>query len=446
MPIQSSKKGLTRTLVEGGVPKKGIQPRTALAARTALTLLDAAHSPKVFETSGYRLKRLQGALSAYYAIRVDAQWRIIFRWVDGNAYDVALVDYHANKKVDRNRKGQKATTPPQRSSRRAETMARHSSMSIDLRDKAGRFLDSIKAPVDAANAQALIFGQWFPLQGYGKPGMRPYASASPGFLKGLGWKGQRAAKPKTPKVVVNPFEGSWLGDVFATWGAQQDRRAPSSKKFQVWARAVRRQLGAFSSRNSRGMAWEERKRIKLGEYGLVTMPIIDLRYGALHTDSPNTPEALFLRTRWAKGGRTYVGYGIRTKNGKLHYAGKGDWDQGRLAFDAARADRAGFDRLVAKLAGVAKGKGRKASQGFKVSVQESVDRHGSLRYGPGTRWYSVWVEGLGDYARFPGSRGKKAAHKLAAQFRKASSKAELARLNRAFPWKDDYYAPLDGPR
>lgn len=41
-----------------------------------------------------RLERKQGDLKDFYAIRVNVQWRIIFRWKSGGACDVQLVDYH----------------------------------------------------------------------------------------------------------------------------------------------------------------------------------------------------------------------------------------------------------------------------------------------------------------------------------------------------------------
>ncbi|HTJ65242.1 MAG TPA: type II toxin-antitoxin system RelE/ParE family toxin [Alphaproteobacteria bacterium] len=41
-----------------------------------------------------RLEKLKGNLSAFHSIRVNDQWRVIFRWVDGHAEDVAIVDYH----------------------------------------------------------------------------------------------------------------------------------------------------------------------------------------------------------------------------------------------------------------------------------------------------------------------------------------------------------------
>jgi toxin HigB-1 len=46
------------------------------------------------EPPGNRLEALKGNLAGYYGIRVNDQWRIIFRWKDNNAYDVSLTDYH----------------------------------------------------------------------------------------------------------------------------------------------------------------------------------------------------------------------------------------------------------------------------------------------------------------------------------------------------------------
>lgn len=41
-----------------------------------------------------RLEKLRGNLAGYYSIRVNDQWRVIFRWQDGDAHDVQIVDYH----------------------------------------------------------------------------------------------------------------------------------------------------------------------------------------------------------------------------------------------------------------------------------------------------------------------------------------------------------------
>ena len=41
-----------------------------------------------------RLEKLSGNLKEYYSIRINIQWRVIFKWTDGNASEVEIIDYH----------------------------------------------------------------------------------------------------------------------------------------------------------------------------------------------------------------------------------------------------------------------------------------------------------------------------------------------------------------
>ncbi len=41
-----------------------------------------------------RLHLLRGKLNGYYALRINDQWRIVFRWKDGGAEDVKITDHH----------------------------------------------------------------------------------------------------------------------------------------------------------------------------------------------------------------------------------------------------------------------------------------------------------------------------------------------------------------
>ncbi len=41
-----------------------------------------------------KLEKLSGKLKDFYSIRINNQWRIIFRWNNGNAYEVEIIDYH----------------------------------------------------------------------------------------------------------------------------------------------------------------------------------------------------------------------------------------------------------------------------------------------------------------------------------------------------------------
>ncbi len=64
-------------------------------ARRKLMYLDAAKSledPRV--PPGNRLEALRGDRAGQFSIRINDQWRICFRWEDGEAFDVEIVDYH----------------------------------------------------------------------------------------------------------------------------------------------------------------------------------------------------------------------------------------------------------------------------------------------------------------------------------------------------------------
>ena len=43
---------------------------------------------------GNRLEKLKGSRAGQHSIRINDQWRICFRWQDGDAHDVEVVDYH----------------------------------------------------------------------------------------------------------------------------------------------------------------------------------------------------------------------------------------------------------------------------------------------------------------------------------------------------------------
>jgi proteic killer suppression protein len=60
-----------------------------------LGLVDAAATLEDLRIPpGNRLERLRGDRAGQHSIRINDQWRICFRWVDGNADDVEIVDYH----------------------------------------------------------------------------------------------------------------------------------------------------------------------------------------------------------------------------------------------------------------------------------------------------------------------------------------------------------------
>jgi proteic killer suppression protein len=64
-------------------------------ARRKLLLIDAAETLRnLHAPPGNRLEALQGQRSGQWCIRVNAQWRICFHFVDGEALNVEIVDYH----------------------------------------------------------------------------------------------------------------------------------------------------------------------------------------------------------------------------------------------------------------------------------------------------------------------------------------------------------------
>lgn len=59
-----------------------------------LQQLDSAVSLRDLVLPGNRLEKLHGDRAGQYSIRINDQWRICFRWEDGEAHNVEIVDYH----------------------------------------------------------------------------------------------------------------------------------------------------------------------------------------------------------------------------------------------------------------------------------------------------------------------------------------------------------------
>ncbi len=69
-------------------PIERVAQRKLRQLDAALNLADIASPP------GNRLEVLKGERQGQHSIRVNDQWRICFRWKDGAAYEVEIVDYH----------------------------------------------------------------------------------------------------------------------------------------------------------------------------------------------------------------------------------------------------------------------------------------------------------------------------------------------------------------
>ena len=71
-----------------------MQPYHVGKIRLILTRLDAASSPDEMQVPGYDLHQLSGELKDFWSVKVNGNYRIIFRFDNRNVYDVDYLDYH----------------------------------------------------------------------------------------------------------------------------------------------------------------------------------------------------------------------------------------------------------------------------------------------------------------------------------------------------------------
>ena len=74
---------------------KGLPTEVQEIARRKLRMLNNSQNlTDLMIPPSNRLEKLKGTLKNFYSIRVNDQWRIIFKWNNGNANEVELIDYH----------------------------------------------------------------------------------------------------------------------------------------------------------------------------------------------------------------------------------------------------------------------------------------------------------------------------------------------------------------
>jgi proteic killer suppression protein len=71
-----------------------VNPSLRSRVENILAVLDASPAALDLATPGNRLHELTGNQAGVWSVTVSGNWRITFRFTDGNAYDVDLVDYH----------------------------------------------------------------------------------------------------------------------------------------------------------------------------------------------------------------------------------------------------------------------------------------------------------------------------------------------------------------
>ena len=74
--------------------KKGIQPAHAMKLRKQLGVLNRACKPSDMDAPGWRLHPLKGKLEGHWAVTVNGNWRMTFRFEDEDAVLVDYQDYH----------------------------------------------------------------------------------------------------------------------------------------------------------------------------------------------------------------------------------------------------------------------------------------------------------------------------------------------------------------
>jgi len=76
------------------VPKGFTASIAGVARRKLVQLNNASLLGDLAVTPGNRLEALMGDLAGKYSIRINDQWRFIFRWTKAGPEDVEIVDYH----------------------------------------------------------------------------------------------------------------------------------------------------------------------------------------------------------------------------------------------------------------------------------------------------------------------------------------------------------------
>jgi len=92
MIVSFKHRGL-KALYEGRTTRR-VAPEHAQKLVDVLAVLDRSRTPRDVDLPGFRLHSLKGGLKGHYAVAVSGNWRVTFRFEDGDVVDVDYVDYH----------------------------------------------------------------------------------------------------------------------------------------------------------------------------------------------------------------------------------------------------------------------------------------------------------------------------------------------------------------
>ena len=93
--IRSFKGKFAEAILQSRIVPKGFPANLARVARRKLIMVDSAEILDALNSPpGNRLEALKGDLKGKHSMRINDQWRIVFRWTDAGPEDVEIVDYH----------------------------------------------------------------------------------------------------------------------------------------------------------------------------------------------------------------------------------------------------------------------------------------------------------------------------------------------------------------
>ena len=96
MAIQGfARRAIERFFLEGTIPKGAGWAEVARVAARKLDMMDyAGQLSDLASPPGNRLEALRSDLAGLHSIRINDQWRVVFRWTDSGPTEVDIRDYH----------------------------------------------------------------------------------------------------------------------------------------------------------------------------------------------------------------------------------------------------------------------------------------------------------------------------------------------------------------
>ena len=82
-----------KALYDGRTARR-VAPEHVQKLRDILAILDRSRRPRDVDIPGFRLHSLKGELKGQYAVAVSGNWRVTFRFEEGDVVDVDYLDYH----------------------------------------------------------------------------------------------------------------------------------------------------------------------------------------------------------------------------------------------------------------------------------------------------------------------------------------------------------------